>query len=134
MRRTCFSVGDRVLVWCPDLVALEGNKIAPLWIGPYFVRKTLSPTSYLLLSEQGTRSARVHANRLRRTNASAKETRNPRDGDFSDNLRLIRKIKVVKDSVPDGGAGMRLFKVQMSGLCSLRWTREEDPPEAVVTA
>lgn len=118
VRSMSFPVGERVLVWAPDLAALEGRKIAPPWIGPYRVQKKLSLRIYLLMWEKGARLARVHANRLRRISQANQKTADPNNGVFSDSLRLIRKIQGVKDAVSDDGTRTRLFKVRIGGRSS----------------
>ena len=129
-----FKKGDRVLVWCPDLTGQDGSKLAPPWMGPYFVDKLLSHTSYLLRSEHGNREARVHANRLRKISKTSVETAYPRDGVFPDGLRMIRKIGGMKCEKDSDGKIHRFFRVQMGGRKSPRWTSEHDLPEAVVAA
>ena len=108
-----FKEGDRVLVWSPDLVSLEGNKLARPWLGPYAVRRMLFSTSYLLESEVGGRHARAHANRMRQISANSLETGDPREGVFPDSLRLIGKIRREGRGRDERGRVAKWLKVKL---------------------
>ena len=131
---TNFTVGECVLVWTAELAALEGNKIAPPWIVPYVVQEKLTPTGYPLISDQGDRTARVHAKRLRNIIIAARETGDTRDGVFPETLRRLQKIKGVQEAVSNNGEKTSLFQLQLGGRSPPRWMREEDLLEAAVAA
>ena len=126
-------IGDRVMVWAPDLVSKEGNKVVPSWLGPYVVDQILSDVSYSLRSEIGEVTARVHPNRIRRISQVAIQTADPREGVFPDGLRLLEKMTTCEHrTCPETGRAERWFKVQLRGRASPRWTPEALLPEAIV--
>lgn len=126
-----FSIGARVLLWSPEHTNKEESKIVPSWLGPYTVEEKLSPVGFLLRSEAGGRTARVHVNRMRNIGMYARETGDPKDGVFPDSLRLLAKICGVKE-IEGLTETQRWFKVQLRGRQSPSWTNEEELPEVVV--
>eukprot|EP00171_Calliarthron_tuberculosum_P002219 IDg2219t1 len=133
LKETEYKVGDRVLLWSTELAKREGNKGFKPWIGPYTVISQLGRVGYELKSEVGDRTARVHANRLRRIDDEARETGNPEDGVFPDCMRLLKKIAGSETRINAAtGQEERWFKVQIGGRKSSRWTKEVDLPEVVV--
>ena len=128
-----FVVGDRVLVWSPELASREGNKIIRPWLGPYRVDEVLSPVSFMLKSELGGKIARVHPNRMQKISAAAVQTCNAKNGVFPDGLRLLERMKDSKEIVdPRTGKRHRLFKLRIAGRKSPKWTKEEDIPAVIV--
>ena len=127
-----FKEGDRVLVWSPDLVGQEGNKLTRPWLGPYVVKMMLSSTGYLLESEVGGCHARAHANRMRKISSTSKETGDPREGVFPDSLRLMGKIRGERRGHDENGRDVRWLKVKLGGRAAPCWTKTGDLPPAVV--
>ncbi len=116
-----------------ELAHKENHKNVRPWLCPYVVVSKMGCVSYEFKSEVGNRVARVHANRLRRINPGAVETSDPRDGVFPDSLRTLWKISGTKvQRNVDTGLDERMFKEQIGGWNSPRWTQEADLAEVVV--
>ena len=122
--------GDRVIVWAPDLVSTEGNKVVPSWLGPYFVHQVLSDVSYSLRSDIGEVTARGHPNRIRHISQVAIRTADSRRGVFPDGLRLLEKMNTFVHRTCR--ETRRWFKVQLRGRASSSWTPEAPLSEAIV--
>ncbi len=116
VRKTTYSSGERVLLCSSELASQEGKKVVKPWIGPYVVVAPLGRVGYELRPEVGDRTARVHANRLRRIGDGVMESGEPKDGVFPDSLRTLGKIRGTKVAHCDQtGDVVRWFKVQVGG-------------------
>jgi len=80
-------------VYSPQLDKTIGRKLSAPWIGPYKIESKLSDISYILKSEVGEKTARVHVNRLRRFSEDFEETGDPIGGVFPDTRRILKSIK-----------------------------------------
>ena len=73
-------------------------------------------SGYEFESELSAKRVRLHVNRLRRIGPEMVETRDPEDGVFSDNLRLLKRIKACENrKCRDSDATERWFKARVHG-------------------
>lgn len=103
-----FEIGDRVMIYFPQLDKRVGRKLSTPWKGPYIVPKILSSIAYMVRSEKVDESARVHVNRLRLLSPNMQEWQRASGGVFPDSKRILRSVIAERRK-----NGNREFKVSL---------------------
>jgi hypothetical protein len=108
----------------------HGRKRRVPWLGPHVARERQSAVGYVPESVVAGKRARVHVNRLRKSDLETlQETEDPREGMWPVTRRVLRGL--AGERMGQGGAE---FKARSCGRAGVTWKKEEDPPDIAVKA
>ena len=97
------------------------------------MKEKLSGVNYSLRTKINGVTARVHPNSIRHISKVAVQTPDPKEEVLPDGLMLLEKMTdAVERPCPRTGRPERLFKAQLQGRKSQRWTAETARSEAIV--